>query len=165
MLAATRHTRLICAAETLARETFTEILPFGENWVNRVVTLRNEFQALVRLVSCRYRTLKIDLKNWQDRVRAGDIEFDQAREDDFKGALRILVELSSFLLERHDFCQEGGLILARPSVIRIAVSYRGEAERILTSWKSPEWETTNERVIKLDKEQTRRLREKLGSCK
>src|SRR5262245_57907553 len=113
MLAVTRHTRLICAAESIARSTFTDIFPSGDDWTNQVVNLQKEFQALIRLEKCRYEALRADLNNWRERVSCGDVEFDPAREDDFKGALRALIALEDLLIEKFDAYRVKGLLLAK----------------------------------------------------
>ncbi|HVK15936.1 MAG TPA: hypothetical protein VM533_03245 [Fimbriiglobus sp.] len=165
MLTTTRHTRSICVADSLARATFTDILPAGDDWVGEVVALREEFKTLVRLESRRFEALKADLSNWRERVTCGEVEFDPAREDDFKGALRALISLEDFLLEKVVVYQDKGLSIAQPWLARVIQSHRQEAQNILESWKSPEWETADERTVKWDKEQTRHLRERLGTCK
>jgi hypothetical protein len=165
VLAAIRHTLLISAVERLARTTFADIFPFGDNWIDQLAALRREFQVLIRLESRRYETLKADLSNWRDRVSCGDVEFDPEREDDFKGGLLASIALASFLIETFDaYSNKGsGNFLTNPRFIRLVQSHRQAAQNILASWKSPEWETTDERTVKWDKEQTEYLRQKLAS--
>lgn len=160
----TRHTRLIGMAETLARATFTDVLPSGDNWANEVAHLRAEFGMLRKLESGRFKSLKDDLKGWQEQVTAGDIDFDQAKEDDFKGALRALIDLDKFLIEKFDVYNGKGLILSVPRLLAIMQAHQRHAELILDSWKSPAWETFGEREVKWDAEQTSHLRDRLASC-
>jgi hypothetical protein len=91
------------------------------------------------------------------------LEFDPAREDDFKGALRALITLESFLLDKFDAYSEKGLFLARTRMIGILQAHRQEAEALLVSWKSPVWETLDERTVKWDQEQTKHLWDRLNS--
>jgi hypothetical protein len=161
---ATRHARVIGMAETMARATFTDILPSGDNWTDEVANLRDEFATLRKIESTRFESLRADIRIWQERVTAGEIDFDQAKEDDFKGALRALVDLEKFLIERFDVYNKKGLILTVPRLVAIMQAHQQHAESILDAWKSPEWETTDERVVKWDKEQTSHLRKRLASC-
>lgn len=159
MLAATRHTRVISAAEGLARATFTEILPS----VGELVSLRKEFGTLMRVAKCRHEALKSGLSHWREQVTRGEVDFEDSWEDEFKGALRALIALQSLLLEKYDAYRSRGIILAKPLPVGLVRSQRADAENTLDAWKSPEWETTDERVVKWDKEQTEYLYRRLAA--
>lgn len=163
MLTATRHTRVILAAESLARATFTEILPAGDGWVGELVSLRKEFVTLTHVVSRRYDALKVDLNSWRKRVICGEIDFDPAWEDEFKGALRALIALGMLLNEKYDAYRSQGLILESPRRVDLVRSYLREAQKNLDTWESPEWETADERSVQWNKEQTSYLRKRLGT--
>ena len=137
------------------------LLPCG---VQEVVNLQEEFRTLIRLESRRYESLRADLNDWRSRVTCGEADFDPAREDDFKGALRALIVLEDFLIEKFDAYCAKGLFLAKTRLVGIMHAHRRAAQNILDSWKSPEWETTNERGVKWDAEQTAHLRKRLASC-
>jgi hypothetical protein len=162
MAAATRHTRSIYAAEALARATFNDIIPAGDGWCERTVSLQKEFRTLFRLASQRFESLKTDLYDWRDRVRCEDVEFDPEREDDFKAALRACVALSSLLIEKFDIFNKGGLYLAHPKLIGLLREHKREAEKILNTWRSPKVEVELH-TVKWDEDQTRQLREILES--
>jgi hypothetical protein len=119
--------------------------------------------TLVRLESRRYYALNADLNNWRNQIKRGDLEFDAAWEDEFKGALRSLVSLASLLIEKFDAYSNKGLFLAKTRYVGALELHRQEAQKIVDSWKSPEWETTNEQGVKWDKEQTQFLRSLIGS--
>ncbi len=164
MLAATRHTRLICAVETLARATFTDVLPSGEGWACQIANLQKEFNSLLRLEATRFEALKSDLNLWRQQVSSGEAEFDPAREDDLKGALRALIELESFLIDKWDLYRAKELILVKPRLLGLLSTHRQTASKILEGWKSPEWETDDQKVVKWDAEQSEYLGKKLASC-
>jgi hypothetical protein len=165
MLTTTRHTRWLNAAESFARATFTGILPSGDGWTCQVASLQKEFKELLRLEGRGYGTLRTDLNNWRERVTRGDVEFDPAREDDLKEALRALVALEDCLIEKFDDYSAKGLFLAKTRFVGLVQAHRKAIQSILDSWKSPEWETVTKRTVKWDKEQTQHLRERLDSCK
>lgn len=154
---------MICAAESFARETFTGDLSCGGG-TSQVVNLQQEFRALVRLETSQYEALKANLSHWRKLVNCGEIEFDPAQEDDFREAIRALIELESCLIEKFDAYRDKGLLLEKTRFIGFMLSHQQTAQNILDSWQSPEWETVNERVVKLDREQTAYLRKKLSSC-
>jgi len=163
MKAASPHARLIYAAESLARDTFNSLNLSHDGSCKKTISLQKEFGAFARLALQRFRTLKSDLANWQDQVCCGNVDFASEQEDNFKAALHACVSLMSFLIEKFDHHQQCGLFLTKPRPITLMKSEMKEAEKILHSWQAPEWETTNDRTVKWDKDQSRYLREKLGS--
>lgn len=156
---------MIGQAETLARVTFTDILPSGDGWVDEVVTLQNEFKTLIRVESSRFESLKADLMKWRAQVTCGEVDFDAAREDDFKGALRAVIQLEDFLIEKFDAYADKGLFLAKPRLIKVIQMHREAAKKLLDGWKSPEWDTADERTVEWDAEQTAYLRAKIEACR
>jgi hypothetical protein len=164
MAAASRHAQLICDAESLARATFDSITLAGDGSCEWAVNLQKQFRTLARLARQQFESLKVRLVNWQGQVSCGDVEFTPEREDDFKAALIASASFLSFLIEKFDNHRRGGLLLVKSRRVGLLESHRKEAQKILDSWKSPEWETTDTRTVKWDKDQTRHLREKLGSC-
>jgi hypothetical protein len=160
-----RHARSIYAAETLVRVTFNDVLLSGEGWREKIVSLQREFAIILRLTTQRFESLKIDLGNWQQQVRCGDVDFASEREDDFKGGLRAFIDLASLLSDKFDAFHKRNLYLVKPRRIGVLDAQRKEAEKILDTWRPPEWEVTNERTVNWDKEQTGYLRAKLDSCK
>ena len=165
MTGATRHSRSIYAAEQLVRATFNDFSPIGDEGCEWVVSLQKEFRILVNLTRRRFKSLKAALENWRQRVRMGEVDFDPGREDDFRGALNAFASLSDLLGEKFDSCfKEKGIYPTKPRLIGLLQEDKKEAQKILDSWRSPEWEVTNERTVRWDKEQTRHLRAKLGSC-
>jgi hypothetical protein len=164
MPGATQHTRSVHAALTLVEETFGNITLEGDGGCKRTVSLQKEFRAHVNLASRKIESVKADLVDWRDRVRRGEVEFDAGREDDFKGAFRAFIGLSSFLVDTFDIFHKYGLYLTHPRFITLLEDHKKEVQKIVDSWRSPEWETTDERTVKWDKEQTKYLRAKLGPC-
>jgi hypothetical protein len=160
----TRHARSILFADTLTHATFDDIIPTGEGWCERTVILQKEFRTLVRLASRRFASLRADLLKWRQDVRCGDVDFNPEREDDFKGALRTFAGLAAFLIERFDHFREHGLYLVKPRFVILLSEQQQDADRILNSWQSPEWETTGKRPVKWDEEQSKYLLEKVDSC-
>lgn len=161
MLAA-RHTRLICAAETLARTTFTDILAAGDDWIGEAVNLRKEFGALIRLEKCRYESLRADLNNWRVQVTCGEIDLDPAREDEFKSALRALIALEDLLIEKFDIYSGKGFLLEKSLLIGVVQAHRRCVQASLDTWKSPEWETTGMPIAEWNEEQSRHLLNRIG---
>ncbi len=162
MLTESRHARVIVQAETLARATFADVIPCGALRTDEVADLQKEFLALLRVLSRRYDSLKADLNKWRKCVRLGEVDFDSAREDDFKGGLRALVSAVSFLLEQFDAYRDRGILLAKSLLVAFANAHSQEATKVLDSWRSPEWEADDERAVKWDEEQTNHLWQRLG---
>jgi hypothetical protein len=163
MATAIRHARSIYATEELVRATFDDIIPAVDGGCERAVALQKEFQVLLRVTRQRFEALKADLAIWQQRVRSGEVDFTPEREDAFKGALRAWIDLASLMSEKFDLFSKKGLFLAKPRIIGLLQSHKKDAEHVLNSWQSPEWEVTDMRSVKWDKEQTRHLRARLGS--
>jgi hypothetical protein len=163
MAVAIRHTRSIHATQALVRATFDDIIPAGDGGCERTVALQNEFRVLLRLTRWRFEAMKADLANWQQRVRSGEADFTPEREDEFKGALRAWIDLASLMRDKFDLFHKKGLFLDNPRYIGLLQSHKKEAENVLDSWQSPEWEVTGMRSVKWDKQQTRHLWTRLGA--
>jgi len=165
MTGAVRHTKSIFAAEAMAQALFSDCEIQGDNWPVRIANLQKEFIALLRLTLRKFESLKDDLDCWRQKVSSGELDFDSAPEDDFRAALRAFVSLSGFLGEKFKEFHEKNIYLAKPMRMGLLQTYTKEAQKILDSWQSPEWEVTDMRTVKWGKEQTRYLRTRLGSCK
>jgi hypothetical protein len=159
-----RYARSIYAAEMLVQATFGDFIPASDDCCDRTVSLQKEFKIHALLASRRFESLRADLCAWRDRVRCGDVEFDPEREDDFKSALRAFIALASLLDSKFDLFHKGGVYLTHPKFIGLLQSQKKEAERILDSWRSPEWEVRGMRNVKWNEEQTRHLLDRLASC-
>ena len=154
-----RLTRVIRETNFLARETLTE----GCLSVEGSVALRKKFQNLARLVISQFDMLRSEITDWRTRVSCGEVDFDQNQEQSFKELLRALIELADFLTEKVDAARaNAGFFLVKPLNANLVRARREAAETLLRVWVSPEWETTDERVVKWDKEQTSYLRDKLA---
>lgn len=164
MFAAARHTQVIHDSETLARRTFSELFPCGSDWIDGLVTLRKEYLNLVRVEKQRFKSLRMELNEWRKQVKCGTIDFDSSQEEEFKEALRALIALEIVLIEGFDNYRQKELIIAGPRVIGLVESHRQSVQMILDAWKSPEWQTSDERSVQWNKEQTRYIRGILDSC-
>ncbi|MBL8797984.1 MAG: hypothetical protein JNM56_29065 [Planctomycetia bacterium] len=163
-MAANRQEKLICRAESLARDTFEILTLTGDGSPEWTATLQKQFRTFTILAMQQFESLKGRLTNWQNQVRCGEVEFTPEREDDFKAALDASVSFLSFLIDKFDSHRQGGLFLVKSRRVGLMDSHRKEAQKILTSWRSPEWETRHERSVEWNEEQTAYLRKRLGSC-
>lgn len=165
MATASRNARLIYTAESLARDTFEKITVSGNGAVEIMISLQKEFMAFSNLAIRQFQSLKATLDVWREQVQCGEVEFSSEREEEFKAAIHASMSFLSFLTETfNEHCQDGHFLMNPKRGVGLMETYKKQAERIMSQWQSPEWETDNERTVKWDNEQSSHLREKLSSA-
>lgn len=157
------------ATEELVRANFSEeayanLAGDDGEWKDALASLRKQFVTVVVFARRQFGALKHGLAKWQERVRCGEVDFEQPQEEWFKGELRAFVSLADALDETFDrFHKRGGVFLTKPRPVGELLECKRVAQRLLDTWQRPEWGVTNERTVTWDKEQTRQLRAILAS--
>lgn len=162
MATAIRKAGIICAAETLARDTFCSLDASDAGSCDKTISLQKAYRTFTRLATQQFESLNSELNNWRKRVGSGDVDFTSEREDTFKAALHASVSFLTFLIEKFDSHHRDGLFLMNPKRVGLMESHKKEALKILNLWQSPEWETDGA-PVHWNKNQTRYLRDRLGS--
>lgn len=160
-----QHAHSIHAAECHARATIPDSLgEWDDECAKRIGIIRKDFHAFIRLADNRYHSLKDGIDQWRTQVVSGEREFDHDEETEYKQALSALISFASLLDEKYEAYRQCGILLCNTRVMGLLLGRKQEFEKVLRDWHSPEWEVTNERTVKWDKEQTRHLRARLVSC-
>jgi hypothetical protein len=165
-----RHASPMQATEELVRANFSDEASAslagtdGER-PDSLVALQKQYKTIVLLARQQFAALKHRLAKWREQVQCGEVEFDQSREDWFRGELQAFTSLVATLDETFNQFQMRGVFLSRPGAVNALVEHKNVAKKMLDTWQSPEWEVRNERTVKWNKEQTEYLLAKLGSCK
>ena len=166
MTTAVRHTHAIQAIERLIQETIPDGLGMlGDGCGTTIAAIQKSFKGFIRLADSRFDALLADISKWRQNVCRGETEFSQTDESEFKEALRALIALADLLHQRAETYHRQNIVLHRPSIIGMLHERMREAQKMLDSWQSPEWEVIGMRTVKWDKEQTRHLRARLASRK
>jgi hypothetical protein len=171
MAATRRHASPLRVTEDLVRASFSEeayanlAAADGER-PDSLVVLQRQYRPIVVLAREQFEALKGRLTKWREQVQCGEVDFDQSREDCFRGELQAFTSLVDALDETFNrFHQARGVFLTNPRAVNVLVELKNVAKRMLDTWRSPEWEVRDERTVKWDKEQTEHLLAKLGSRK
>ena len=113
MAGASRHASPLRATEELVRANFSD-----EAYVNLagadcerielLVALQKQFKTIVVFARRQHGELKAALAKWRERVQCGEVEFDQLREEWFKGELARSISLWTPWTRRSTGSTSGG---------------------------------------------------------
>jgi len=168
MEGASQGTGVFRATEEAARATFSEeaysnLADAGSARPALLVAHQKQFKAIVSLAKWQFDGLKTAIAKWREMVQCGEVDFDDAREAGFMQELRAFSSLADFLSGTFDrFHKEASVYLSKPRLVGALVSQKKDAQKVLDSWQSPEWEVLDMRTVEYSVEQTRHLRSRLA---
>jgi len=170
MQGASRYTSQLRATEELARAIFGEaaypsLAEDADARTDSLVTLRQKFQAILRIARGQLEEITRAIAKWREKVQCGEVDFEHARETSFLDGLRAFIATAEILDRASNrLHQQTGVYLAKPRSVGALVSQQKDAQKVLDSWQSPEWEVLDMRTVEYSVEQTRDLRARLAQA-